>query len=281
MYKMYVENSKGDILQLTNNSDFEFWHNGLNSQSAAINSTKSALMDGSKKNSASLNEKSFIFYMKIRPPVEINRNKLYRFFNAKGDIRIFYKNSTVDVYIDGSVETFDCETVTENEIAIATIFCNDPHFKAAADTVYSFANIESLFEFPFAIPAAGIPFSEVKRLTSKIVNHGDIESGVVIEFFATTAQILNPAFYNRTTQKYIKVLFDMEQGDLIRVNTNRNQKSITLIREGVETNILNDMESGSEWVTLEAGENEISYDADEGGDNLNVTVTTLNKYLGV
>lgn len=281
MYKMYVKNSKGDILQLTDNADFDFWHSGLNSQSAAINSTKSALMDGSKKNSASLNEKSFIFYMKIRPPVEINRNKLYRFFNAKGDIRIFYKNSTVDVYIDGSVETFDCEIVTENEIATITILCNDPYFKAADESIYSFVNIEPLFEFPFSIPAAGVPFSEVKRLTNLIVNHGNVESGVIIEFFATTAQILNPVFYNRTTQKYIKILFDMEQGDLIRVNTNRNQKAITLIRGGVETNILNDMESGSEWVTLEAGENEISYGADEGGANLNVTVTTLNKYLGV
>ena len=281
MDSLSVQNAKGAIMQLTGNADFDVWTTGLNAQTAAINSTKSANADGSTKNSASLNEKNIVLYLRIRPPVEINRNKLYRFFNAKSDVRIFYKSALLDVYIDGTIENFDCEPTTNTETAIVSIICNDPYFKSAADTVYQFTNITPLFEFPFAIPAAGIPFSEVKRNTNMIVNHGDVESGVIVEFYATTSQILNPAFYNRTTQKYIKILFDMEQGDIIRINTNKRQKSITLIRDGVSMNILNDMEIGSKWVTLEAGENEIAYGADEGSANLSVTVSTLNKYMGV
>lgn len=281
MYSFYAKNSRGDKLQLSFNPDFSVWAEGLNSLTANISSTKSAGADGSKVNSKSLNERNIVLYLKINAPIEINRNKLYKFFNAKNEIRLFYKNKLINAYIDGVVESFDCDPFSDKETAIVSIICNDPYFKAADDTVHSFARITPLFEFPFAIPAEGVPFSELTRSTSLIVNHGDVESGVIIEFTATTSQILNPSFYNRTTQKRITLLFDMEQGDKIVIDTNKGKKSITLIRDGISSNILNSMDSGSEWVTLEAGENEISYGADHGGENLNVTVTTTNKYQGV
>lgn len=281
MYSLYAKNSRGDKLQLSFNPDFAVWAEGLNSLTANINSTKSAGADGSKVNSKSLNERNIVLYLKINAPIEINRNKLYKFFNAKNEIRLFYKNKLINAYIDGVVESFDCDPFSDKETAIVSIICNDPYFKAADDTIHSFARITPLFEFPFSIPAEGVPFSELTRSTSLIVNHGDVESGVIIEFTAITSQILNPSFYNRTTQKRITLLFDMEQGDKIVIDTNKGKKSITLIRDGISSNILNSMDSGSEWVTLEAGENEISYGADHGGENLNVTVTTTNKYQGV
>jgi hypothetical protein len=281
VYSLSVKNARGDKLQLSFNPDYAVRAEGLNALSANINTTKSAGADGSKVNSMALNERNIVLYLKIRPPIEINRNRLYKFFNAKNKVRLFYKNKLVNVYIDGVVENFDCEPFSEKETAIVSIICNDPYFKAADETVYNFTRITPLFEFPFAIAAEGIPFSELTRLTTLTVNHGDVESGVIVEFYATAPQILNPSFYNRTTQKRITLLFDMEQGDKIVINTNRGEKSITLIRDGISSNIINAMDSGSDWVTLEAGENEISFDADHGGENLNVTVTTTNKYMGV
>lgn len=281
MYSLSVKNARGDRLQLSFSPDYAVKVGGLNSLTANINRTKSAGADGSKVNSMALNERNIVLYLKIRPPIEINRNRLYKFFNPKNKVRLFYKNKLVNVYIDGVVEDFDCDQFTNKETAIVSILCSDPYFKAAADTVHSFTRITPLFEFPFSIPAEGVPFSELTRLTNLVVNHGDVESGVIIEFYATTAQILNPSFYNRTTQKRITVNFDMEQGDRIVINTNKGEKSITLIRDGISSNIINSMDSGSKWVTLTAGENEISYDADNGGENLNVTVTTTNKYMGV
>lgn len=281
MYSLSVKNARGEKLQLSFNPDYAVRAEGLNSLSANINRTKSAGADGSKVNSKALNERNIVLYLKIRPPIEINRNRLYKFFNPKNEIRLFYRNKIVNAYIDGVVENFDCDLYTNKETAIVSIICSDPYFKAVADTVHSFTRITPLFEFPFAIPAEGVPFSELTRLTNLTVNHGDVESGVIVEFYATTAQILNPSFYNRTTQKRITVNFDMLQDDKIIINTNRGEKSITLIRDGVSSNIINHMDGGSEWVTLEAGVNEISFDADEGGENLNVTVTTTNKYMGV
>ena len=104
---------------------------------------------------------------------------------------------------------------------------------------------------------------------------------MIIEFTAKTDQILHPVFYNLTTSEYIKINAEMQQGDVIRINTNRGQKSIVLIRDGIETNILNARDRGSAWVQLVAGENEIAYGADEGSENLTATFTTENKYMGV
>ena len=281
MYNLHVQNAKGEIMSLCSNADFDVWFTGLNAQTASINTTKSAGVDGSTKNSMSLNEKNIVLYIKPKPPVEINRNKLYRFFNTKNSVRIFYKNDLLDVYIDGTVETFDCELSTNNETAQISIICHDPYFKAVAPTVYNFVHVVNAFKFPFSAPASGIPFSELIRQTTLIADNGDVESGIIIEFYATTSQILNPAFYNRTTQEYIALAFDMERGDKITVNTNRGKKSITLLRGGVETNILNTMQSGSRFVNLIAGENELSFGADEGAGNLTVSVTTTAQYMGV
>lgn len=281
MYSLSVQNAKGDKLQLSFNPDYLVRAEGLNSLSANINSTKSAGADGSTLNSAALNERNIVFYINILQPIETNRNKLYKFFNVKNKVRIYYKNKLLNVYIDGIVETFDCEPFSKSETAIVSIICNDPYFKAVTESTYSFVNIKPLFKFPFAIPAAGVAFGDIMRSTNILVNHGDVESGIIIEFYARTSQILNPSFFNRTTQKYISLTFDMQQGDTIRINTNKRQKSITLIRDGISSNIINCMVSGSEWVTLAAGENEISYSADEGQSNLDTRVYTTNKYMGV
>lgn len=281
MYEMKVRNARGDILPLSGNKDYITRAEGLNDLTAAINRSKAAGMDGARKNSASLNERNIVLYIKVQPPVALNRNRLYKFFNPKSEIRFLYKNDVVDVYIDGTVETFNCEPFTFGEVAQISILCTDPYFHAAHNTVYEFAYITSLFEFPFSIAAEGKAFSEIVKITNMIVNHGDVATGVIIEFKALADQILNPTFYNLTTQKYISIKADMIKEDIIRIDTRKGHKSIKLIRDNAETNILNDMLQGSSWVDFIAGENEISYDADEGAGSLEVTVTACNLYMGV
>jgi hypothetical protein len=278
---MSVKNARGSILPLTNNKDYNVRAEGLNALSAAINTSRSAGADGTRKNSAGLNERNIILYIRIMPPVELNRNRLYKYFNPKNEVRLFYKNDIVDVYIDGTIETFNCEPFTFGEVAQISILCHDPYFHAAKTKTYSFQYVTPLFEFPFDIAAAGTSFSEITKITTMKIEHGDVESGVIIEFTALENQILNPAFYNKTTQEHMTINFDMLKGDLIRINTNKGRKSIKLIRDGTETNILNNIAAGSSWIKLIAGDNELSYGADEGGTNLEVSVTPEIKYMGV
>ena len=73
----------------------------------------------------------------------------------------------------------------------------------------------------------------------------------------------------------------MQSGDIITIDTQIGEKSVTLTRSGTTTNILYQMASGSTWVQFAPGVNQISYDADAGAANLEVSVTLIQKYEGV
>ena len=70
-------------------------------------------------------------------------------------------------------------------------------------------------------------------------------------------------------------------GDTIIINTNRGSKSIILLRDGVEYNILNCLEKGSKWFTLVKGDNIFSYTAETGAANLSFYITNKIAYDGV
>ena len=70
-------------------------------------------------------------------------------------------------------------------------------------------------------------------------------------------------------------------GDTIIINTVRGYKSITLLRDGITTNILNCLDRGSKWFTLMKGDNIFSYDADTGASNLQFYIVNKVAYDGV
>lgn len=282
MYAVSVKNEQGNVLNFYNNANYAIYKiDGLNPPPAALNFSEMANYDGSRYNSGRIENRNVVLYIKIYGDVETNRINLYKYFASKKLVRIYYENKTRNVYIDGRVETFEVDPFSENEVAQISMICDDPFWKEVNTTEIEFSNVVSLFEFPFAIEEEGIEFSRIDSLTVSTIVNGEIETGVIIDFEAKTSQILNPKIINRTNQTYFGVNYDMQQGDLIRINTLRAQKSVTLIRDGVETNIINHMQQGSTWITLEPGENEMSYECDNGASNLKVTVSAVKCYEGV
>ena len=66
----------------------------------------------------------------------------------------------------------------------------------------------------------------------------------------------------------------------ITVTTKTGNKTVTLDRGGVKTNIINRLVSGSTWLTLREGKNRF-YLRGTGLQNLRVTIVHTNAYLGV
>ena len=282
MYHLIVENEKGDQLELTNNRSYDVLEvTGTNPPVSAINTVAVAGMDGSRFNSSRVEQRNIVITLNIHHPIEANRLALYNLFRVKRWVKIYYKNSRRNVYIEGYVESFENNPWTQLQQPQISIICPNPFWLSTVDTTVNFSNSNALFEFPFSIPAEGIEFSTLENLTTGIVNAGEIETGGIIQFIATTNQILNPKFYNRTTQTFFGLDFDMYQGDVITVNTQQGEKSVTLLRDGVTTNILADRTTGSTWLTFLPGENEVSFGSDEGAANLNVILTITQKFEGV
>lgn len=281
MYTLSVENQKGEILNLFNNKAYDLLKvDGLAPPVANLNFSELSNFDGSVYNSAQLGNRNIVLTIKIHNPAEENRNNLYKYFSMKKIIRVIYENDLRKVYCDGYVETFECDLFVINEIAQISIICPDPYWKEEQLTEISFSNTVGLFEFPFDIPEEGIEFSTIEGMSNKYINNSEIETGTIIEFRAI-ADVDKPKFINRTTQKYFSIDFNMIEGDVIRINSNRGKKSVILIRNAVETNIINNMVQGSTWINLAPGLNELSYECERGQINLIVYMATYRCYEGV
>ncbi len=281
MYQLSVEIENGERLELTNNPAYNVLSlEGTNPPVAAINTVPIVGVDGSKFNSSRVEQRNIVITLAIHEPIEANRLTLYRFFRTKRWLKIFYKNRHRDVFIEGYVESFENNPWSESQQPQISIICPQPFWQNMQESYADFNSVIPLFEFPFSIPAEGIEFSLLEILDTTVINAGDIATGGIIRMIATGV-VVKPVFYNRTTQKFFKLNFTMQDGDIITINTQQGQKSVTLLRAGIYTNLLGERATGSTWIIFDAGENVLSYDADDGSEFLDVQVRLVNKFEGV
>ena len=282
MYSLKVENDRGNTLELTNNPNYTvFKIEGLNPPQATINSSANTTTDGSTVNSVRVENRNIVIYMTINNDIEANRINLYKYFPLKRNIKLYFKNSSRDVYIEGTVELMECDLFTNKQVAQISIICPKPYFKDVNELITLFSDVSALFEFPFAISKTGIEVSAItNNIRKSIINSGDVESGIIINLFAT-GTVVNPVIYDVFKRTHLKLNFTLQANDRIVINTNVGEKSIELIRNGVSSNAMGYMAQDSTWFVLESGDNLFTYDADSGNNNLQLTFTTSVLYGGV
>lgn len=281
-YTLIAENESGERIQLTGNRNYDVLDvSGTSPPAANVNLTHIVGMDGARENSSFVGTRNLVITLDIKPPIELNRLALYRIFRTKRKVRIYYKNSSRDVYIDGIVETFENNPWTQLQQPQISIICPQPFWLSADETIVTFSKSIALFEFPFSIPAGGIEFSRREVLSTAFVDVGEIKTGGIIQFIAKAEGITNPKFFNRTTGQYFGLNVEMTIGDIITINTNQGQKSATLLRNGSRTSLLSSRMLGSAWIEFEAGVNEVAYDADTVPAGLDCNLMILQKFEGV
>ena len=278
---MIVENEKGEQLQLTNNPDYDVLSvEGTNPPKADINTVVMSSSDGSKFNSARLSERNLVITLNICLPIEENRIHLYKYFRVKHKVRIYYKIGSRNAYIDGYVESFENNPFTQLQQPQISIICPEPYWKELDELLVSFSNTVNLFSFPFEIESHGMEFSRIEHFSETVINTGDIATGGIIRFHATS-QVSKPVFHNYTNNTFFGLDMDLYEGDSVIINTQKGEKSLTLLRGGMTLNILSERSENSSWIVFEAGENQIGYTADEGADYLDINVEIVRKYEGM
>lgn len=282
MYNLSVENHRGDILKLTNNPNYKVYRvEGLNPPQASINTSVNTTQDGSKVNSARVENRNIVIYVSIEGNVEANRINLYKYFPSKKPVTLYFSNGERDVSICGNVEIIECDLFANKQVAQISIICPNPYFKGVDELITMLGDVVPMFQFPFSAPAEGIEFSVLTpNIRKSIVNTGDTESGVIIKMFAT-GTVVNPIIYDVLKGIYIALNLTMQPLDTIIINTNIGEKSITLIRGGKSSNAMGYMRRDSKWFVFEAGDNVYTYDCDSGSNNLQITFTTPLLYSGV
>lgn len=113
-----------------------------------------------------------------------------------------------------------------------------------------------------------------------IINGGDVETGVLIRLHAI-GSVVNPKIYNVNDSTHMIMNVEMQSGDLIVINTRTKEKTVTMTRDGKESNIIGKLERGSRWFKLLPGDNVFSYEADSFPENLQCTFVVNNQFEGV
>lgn len=284
MFDLILENAAGDQINFAQNSAFTVTEiEGLNPPEATINTSEIALMDGAKFNSSKLNMRNINVAFAIERQAAKNRLEVFKVLKSKQWVKMTYIGQYRQVFIEGYIESIDITYFEMKQIVTCSILCPSPYFKEAQIIVNELLNIVSAFHFPFASPAEPeLIFSYINNEIGIVIeNDGDIDCGLIIELYAKDA-VSNPKVFNYITGDYIGLNFSMQEGDLITIDTRQGQKSVTLLRGGVESNIFNYIVQGSTWLQLSANGDTFVYEVGTGlASDLSLTFKHYNLYEGV
>lgn len=272
MFILRVENSSGSILNLTHNEEnFQVLSvDGLNPPNSKINTTEIAGMDGVLFNSSKLESRNIVITLKIKGDIETNRLLLYKFFRIKEKCKLYLKNKSRNVFIEGYVENNECNLFTNDERMQISIICPDPYFKDLEMLTDDISKVVSKFKFPFSINLDNpIPFSEIEfSKNTNVINKSESKVGLII-YANFVGKVNKLEIRNIKTGEILTIEYNFIEKDYLIINCNKGSKRIILQRNGEEYNLIANLKVGSTFLQLDVGDNNFSYLADEGEtDNL-------------
>ena len=212
--------------------------------------------------------------------LEFRRHQLYKVVKPSRYIKVYYKTKAIDVYTEGYVEICSINYFDSSVSGQISIICPDPYWYSTSAEVAYYSKIGGNFTFPFSIDEKGVPIGTYSTTDNvSLINSGDV-TGFTIQIEALDDAI-TPTIYNADTGKYLRIDCEILKGDVITITTKTGNKTITLNRNGVDSNIINRLVSGLTWLQLSEGKNTFHVESVRYCKNLKVTFLHTNSYLGV
>ena len=283
-FNLILENKSGDHIDMTTTANKYMTSKieGLSPPPGTISTSGYAGMDGSYLNNAFIERRNVVIHFEMRGvEIEKKRHQLYKVVKPSRYVKIYYKTAGIDVFAEGYVESCEVnnfETLTSGQISI---LCPDIYWYSTVSQMAYYSQITGGFTFPFPTDSNPQPFTLGRYNTQnimEIINDGD-ETGFILEIEAI-ADARSPTLYNADTDEYLQITGEILAGDIITITTKTGNKTVTLDRGGVKTNIINRLVSGSTWLSLREGKNRF-YLRGTGLNNLKVKIIHTNAYLGV
>uniref|UniRef100_UPI000772D76E phage tail family protein n=1 Tax=Clostridium botulinum TaxID=1491 RepID=UPI000772D76E len=275
--KFIFENEKGQQIEFSIWSPF-FLQNidGISGLKNIIYSSKGMRQDGSTNTGNTLDDRNIVIQGAIIDNKEINREKLLSIINPKLQAKLIYTDGNIKKYVECKVETAPVIPKENNSKFQMSFLCNNPYWKDYIDSKVNIALWKGDFHFPLVIPVnKGITMGHREpSLIVNVLNNGQIETGMIIEFFAR-GTLKNPSLFNVNTREFIKINKGMVAGEKFIINTNYSKKKILQKLNGVTTDILNYLDivgGGDTFLQLDVGDNLFRYNADSNLDNLEVNI---------
>lgn len=270
---------------------------GLESSDLEISTTDNALVDGSTVDGKRIKSRPIHLEATLRDDKnnDTNRQRIIKFFNPKytGKLTVNYNGTIRNIEYELEGWTFVAASNVYNKLSISVdLICPDPYMQNIDNFGQNMADISKQIAFPWRVvkkkvvvpdPYKGLTLpgqiTGYRTLTKEVLlpNDGDVPTGVQIQFIAERGPCKNPKITLLGTGQFVRVKVDMNQGDVLMVDTNKRHQVIEL--NGV--NVYQKIDRLSEPFELAVGNNYLEYDADENYTNLDVRLFYTPLYLGV
>lgn len=295
-----VTNYRGESLELnlTKPEESGFvvaYINGLGPGKANINLTDISTTDGGLFNTARLSSRNItigLVYKWGKESIEEIRHKSYKYFPIKRKLKLRIQTDTRTADIEGYVEANDPSIFSSSQGSEISIICPNPYFYAPEESVSVFSGAEPAFEFPFSNESLDQKLIEMGRVyyrNEHVVSYeGDVDTGITILMHMLGAAS-DITIYNLDTRESIylntrkfsgSLVGGFVRGDDVIISTVPGNKHVTLIREGVSTNILFCLGENPDWFKITKGENRFAYTG-TGTENLQFRITNKVLYEGM
>ena len=256
----------GNVINLFQSKWFCLTHaDGLTSVSSSIASSTTPGMDGDKINNIQTQPRGIVLDLEIRRGVSVEDAKRYILRTIKpkqrGTLRLTQGDRVTE--IEGIVESVNMPRFGDGVTMQVSLYCSEPYWSDVENVLVEISRIIGLHYFTSTdgdmlyFPSDGIPLGEYDlNMTRTYTNDGDADCGMIIHIIAL-GSVTNPVIY-KADGSYIGVNTTMVKGDEIIINTNSGKKAIT--KNG--TNILSKIKSGSTFLQLDTGDNQLTIDSD-------------------
>lgn len=168
-----------------------------------------------------------------------------------------------------------------------TILCHNPYMQSENDFGKDIAEVLPMFAFPWysAIKdVQGTMRTNKGAVVSvhsfaqsvRVSNDGDVATGMRIVIRAM-GYVKNPSI--RLGDGYVRLIKELSEGDILRLDVVNRPPEVTINGENAMHYV--DRTSSILNLRIEVGESTMEYDADDGYQNMSVSVYWNKQYLGV
>lgn len=310
LYSVTVTNPKGEALELElanpEKSGLAVANvEGLSPPKATINGQQIATVDGMMYSGARAESRNIVFTLVMQSrdanssygllSIEDARHLTYRYFPLKKKINMAFRTDSGVYYIDGYVESNEVPIFSSEEYAQISVICPNPYFTTKGEARTIFSGVQPEFEFPFWSDtnegdSGLIEFSSIWLNTAAILDYqGTVDTGIAMTIHAF-GEVEGIHLFNLDSQERFDIDTEKIQKisgkpfgakDEIVISTVKMDRYCQLLREGVYTNIIGAVDRRSDWFQISTGNNGFAFTADAGENNLSVTFSYRNAYVGV
>ena len=186
----------------------------------------------------------------------------------------------IDYYVESLNSTGE-DPRREHQVSL---ICPDPFFYDIDSSDESMASWVSAFEFPFESTAEGFEFGYQSNEKIKTIQNDIAEDNIGVTITITCmGAVLNPSITHIETGDRISIghsgkPFEISTGDVVVITTATGNKHVTLTHNGVTSEVNHYLTEDSVFVQLMRGSNSFGFNADQGLNNLSISISYTFKY---